>query len=320
MNIDLVPVTEQKWPVEVQIVVSVSCLAYNHEAFIRECIEGFLMQRTSFPIEILIHDDASTDRTATIVADYAAKHPQLIKPIYQAENQYSKGVKVARVYNTSRAAGEFIALCEGDDYWTDPFKLENQVCFLRGNSDYSMVAENSLVHDQINDKEYFFSNMPETDLTIEQLLGKRIFGTASVLYRKNLVIENGPLLPISGDVGLWCYLATKGKVRYFSRSTSVYRRGLHGIVLGSHPRVWALKSELWNRQLSKFLKDPAYNKILRDRNFNVFWSSFVYGMKNREWSTMLKSLYKCLYYRPVHFLHRVTKIVNSRRQSFTGLL
>jgi glycosyltransferase involved in cell wall biosynthesis len=304
----LIPVTEQQWPIDEQIVLSVSCLAYNHESFIRDCIEGFLIQRTSFPIEILIHDDASTDGTAAIIAEYATKYPRLIKPIYQTENQLSKGVKVTRVYNTSRAAGAYIALCEGDDYWTDPFKLENQVCFLRENPEYSLIAENSMVQDLVNDKEYVFSELPETDLTIEQLLGKRIFGTASTMYRKKIVIDYGPELPVSGDIGLWCYLATKGKVRYFTRISSVYRRGLQGIVLGSHPYDWAVKMEIWNIKLRIFLKDPRYHFILRDRIFNEFWNAFIYGVRNREWETVLPAFSKCLYYRPIHFFLRGTNI------------
>jgi glycosyltransferase involved in cell wall biosynthesis len=106
--------------------VSVSCITYNHEAFIADAIEGFLAQQTPFPVEILIHDDASTDRTAEIVRTYERAHPHRISAIYQHENQYSRGALPSH-FNYSRARGKYIALCEGDDCWTDPLKLAKQV-------------------------------------------------------------------------------------------------------------------------------------------------------------------------------------------------
>ena len=89
--------------------VSISCLTYNHAPYLRQCLDGFVMQITSFPIEILIYDDASGDGTQNIIEEYQKKYPDIIKPIYQTENQYSKGVKVGFVYNYSRAKGEYIA-------------------------------------------------------------------------------------------------------------------------------------------------------------------------------------------------------------------
>lgn len=106
--------------------VSVCCITYNHERFIGAALEGILMQRTRFPVEILIHDDASTDRTAQIIRAYEECHPWLFRPIYQSENQYSRKVKVTHL-NYARARGRYVALCDGDDAWTDPHKLERQI-------------------------------------------------------------------------------------------------------------------------------------------------------------------------------------------------
>jgi glycosyltransferase involved in cell wall biosynthesis len=92
-------------------IVSISCITYNHAPFIRECLEGFLMQKTNFSFEILIHDDASTDGTKDIIEEYAAKYPELIFPIYQSENQYSKGVRgMMANFNFPRSRGKYIAL------------------------------------------------------------------------------------------------------------------------------------------------------------------------------------------------------------------
>jgi len=120
--------------------VSICCITYNHEFFIRDAIRGFINQKTSFPFEILIHDDASTDGTAEIIKLYEEKYPDIIKPIYQKENQYSQGRNISLVYQFPRARGKYIALCEGDDYWTDPYKLQKQVDFLEANTEYGLVG------------------------------------------------------------------------------------------------------------------------------------------------------------------------------------
>ena len=119
--------------------VSICCITYNHAPYIRQCLDGFVMQKTNFTFEVLVHDDASTDDTADIIREYEARYPGIIKPIYQTENQYSQGVNVNRTYNYPRAHGKYIALCEGDDYWTDPLKLQKQVDFLEANENVMMV-------------------------------------------------------------------------------------------------------------------------------------------------------------------------------------
>ncbi|MBN1214147.1 MAG: glycosyltransferase family 2 protein, partial [Candidatus Lokiarchaeota archaeon] len=117
--------------------VSICCSAYNHVNYIKDSIQGFIIQKTSFPFEILIHDDASTDGTTEIVKDYEHKYASLIKPIYQKDNQYSKGISPGNI-NRKRATGKYIAICEGDDYWTDPYKLQKQVDFLESNPEYGL--------------------------------------------------------------------------------------------------------------------------------------------------------------------------------------
>ena len=128
--------------------VSVCTLAYNHEPYIRECLDGILMQKTNFAFELLIHDDASTDGTADIIREYEAKYPDIIKPIYQTENQYSKGVKINATIQFPRAKGKYIALCEGDDYWTDPLKLQKQVDFMEANPNCSLCCHHMKVYSE----------------------------------------------------------------------------------------------------------------------------------------------------------------------------
>ncbi|MFW6224817.1 MAG: glycosyltransferase family 2 protein, partial [Bacteroidota bacterium] len=155
-----------------QPLVSICCITYNHEKYIREAIEGFLRQKTSFPIEVLLHDDASNDGTSSIIRAYESKYPDLIFPIYQKENQYSKGVKISPTYNWPRARGKYIALCEGDDYWTDPLKLQKQVDFLEKNEEYSMCAHDvkTIYEDDWKEKKNHRFNKPIDNATFEDLV------------------------------------------------------------------------------------------------------------------------------------------------------
>lgn len=112
------------------LMVTIRCVAYNHEPYIRECLEGFVMQKTNFRFEAIVHDDASTDGTANIIREYAEKYPDIIKPIFETENQYSKRDGSLRRIMNSHMKGKYIAMCEGDDYWIDPYKLQKQVDYL----------------------------------------------------------------------------------------------------------------------------------------------------------------------------------------------
>ncbi|MGV8093840.1 MAG: GNAT family N-acetyltransferase [Mangrovibacterium sp.] len=134
------------------VMVSICCITYNHEKYIRKAIEGFLMQKVAFTVEILIHDDASTDDTANIIKEYEKKFPDIVKPIYQTENQHQQGRPISLVYQFPRARGKYIALCEGDDYWIDPYKLQKQVDFLEKNPKYGMCFHNYLFYYQEENK------------------------------------------------------------------------------------------------------------------------------------------------------------------------
>lgn len=134
------------------LMVSIQCTAYNHEEFIRETLEGFVMQKANFRFEAIVHDDASIDGTAEIIREYAEKYPDIIKPIYEVENQYSKkdGSLDRIMYKACK--GKYIAICEGDDYWTDPYKLQKQVDFLEAHTDYVMCSHRYIEFNQESKK------------------------------------------------------------------------------------------------------------------------------------------------------------------------
>ena len=124
-----------------EITVSIVCESFNHERYLRQCLDGFVMQKTKFVFEVLIHDDASIDKSADIIREYVEKYPDIIKPIYETENQYSKrDGSVGRIMDEAIDAtgAKYVAMCEGDDYWTDPLKLQKQVDFMEANPEYGL--------------------------------------------------------------------------------------------------------------------------------------------------------------------------------------
>lgn len=274
--------------------VSISCLAFNHEPFIRKALDGFVMQETDFEFEVLIHDDASTDNTAEIIREYEKEFPHIIKPVYQTENQWKKGNRGSSVHNFPRASGEYIALCEGDDYWTDPKKLQRQVDFLDNHEEYALVAENGLVLNSELNTQHNFNSIGESDIDVEELLRTRQFPTASVMFRRKYLDTNFNQLKHTGDVILWCYLATKGKIKYFPNVSSVYSKGLHGIVLSSRNIEWAKMLEEWNEVLSSFLPQTFDRNILKQRNFNEYLYVFYVSVKQKNFKDSLVALRKCL--------------------------
>lgn len=123
-----------------EILVTVLCIAYNHEKYIRSALEGFVSQQTSFEYEVIVHDDASTDGTADIIREYEQKYPDIIKPIYQTENQIQKGVNLTTEFLLPNAKGKYIAYCEGDDFWCDENKLQLMVDALEANPEAYMCT------------------------------------------------------------------------------------------------------------------------------------------------------------------------------------
>lgn len=225
-----VRITEQAWPEGAIPIVSICSTAYNHENFIRECLKGFLMQETTFPVEILIHDDASTDSTANIIREYEAQYPHIIKPIYQTENQFSKGVHPYLEFVYPRAKGKYIACCEGDDYWTAPNKLQTQVEFMESHPDYSGCFHNvNVVYEDGSKSMHPMIAEPLKDtFTIQDLAVNNRIPAVSSLFRAHLFPEFPAWyvrMPI-GDWPLHVLNAEHGDIGYINRIFAVYR--MHG--------------------------------------------------------------------------------------------
>lgn len=217
-----------------QILVSVFCETYNHESFIRQCLDGMLMQKTDFAFEVLIHDDASTDQTPLIIKEYAEKYPDVIKPILQQVNQYSKGVNIWQVFQIPRARGKYVALCEGDDYWMDPLKLQKQVDLLEADETLMAVVTNSKVVDKEGNElktkqDNVVPNNVEGRYDLRSFMYRiHHYPTATVCYRRTHVDEIQQMLqhtanPYLGDWTLWIALHIFGDFYYLDQVTSAYR-------------------------------------------------------------------------------------------------
>lgn len=216
-------------------VVSICCIAYKHEKFIRECLDGFVMQKTNFPFEVIVHDDASPDKTADIIREYEEKYPDIIKPIYQTQNQFSQKIKPLWEYVFPRARGKYMAICEGDDFWCDPGKLQMQYDFMESHPDYSLCMHGKYVLDHFNKYLYsaaFVKNFPEngTDFARRIALGEYLFSTQTMFIRKSCfdakfdeIYRDSRSAPMS-DLQIAFHLALSGKIKCIERRMAVYRR------------------------------------------------------------------------------------------------
>lgn len=275
-----------------EIIVSICCVTYNHAPYIRQCLDGFLMQKTDFKYEIIIHDDCSTDGTTDIVKEYADKYPELIVPIIQHTNQYQNGIKsILATFVYPKVRGKYIALCEGDDYWIDSLKLERQVSFLEESLTYVAVSENGYEINTVTGEMQLFNKSKEHDLMIEEMIVKRRFPTASVLFRSNVLDSIFYSMKISMDTELWIYLASKGNFRYLMNVSSVYRRG-SGITVREDPYRFAkLCEDMYNKLIDRY----ASSFDVKAAN-NAIFEGYLYSLpKYIHQKKITYSAFKCLF-------------------------
>lgn len=259
--------------------VTVICITYNHEKYIRSALNGFVSQKTTFPFEVLVHDDASTDNTASIVREYEAKYPNIIHGVYQTENQYSKGILITKTFLLKRVRGKYIAFCEGDDYWTDEYKLQKQVGFLEENPEYLACVHNSRMVNFNSGKEYLINpNMVEYDVSLKDIArgNNKVYQTASLVVKKYVIEKryepNHPsYLDVTksfGDYQIAIMITTSGKMRYMPDVMSVYRFGVPGSwSMINKDKNKAFKSVAEMTQILKCLNidtERKYEEVIED--------------------------------------------------------
>lgn len=211
-----------------QPLVSIVCFAYNHEKYIRKTLESFMMQKVNFKMEVVIHDDASSDNTQAIIKHYEEEYPEIIRPIYQDINQVSlERGRVSRL-TYGAAKGKYIALCEGDDYWTDPLKLQKQVDFLEANPEYTLCFHNALIlwDDKSQPPRYFTTKDQKETSTIEDVIDRWFIPSASMMFRRKCITPFPEWFKgiYNGDWALHMICANNGNIGYIDEVMSVYRK------------------------------------------------------------------------------------------------
>lgn len=275
-----VRISEQQWDADVQPFVSISCITFNHEKYIRDAFEGFLMQETTFPVEILVHDDASTDSTADIVREYEARYPSLFRVIYQKENQYSKKVKIGFTYQYPRVRGKYYATCEGDDYWIDPLKLQKQVDFMMKESNCSMVFTGCIIKKSDGEQKVIRYKGIKTVDADRYLASSFFMTTGSLLFHRRFI--NAPKeewmdKAFAGDFVLRYRALAIGVIGYIDEITCVYNKGGDG--------SWS------KRKLNKTLILKEYSDNLRGLYYIGKYKQIDKEIKKKKIEGLRRSVY-----------------------------
>lgn len=219
--------------------VSVICMVYNHARYVADALDGFLQQETDFPFEVIIHDDASVDGSPDVIREYEKNFPNIIKPIYEKTNLYSRDTALLRDVVYRELKGKYIAICEGDDYWCDSHKLKKMVDFLEVNNNYSACAHNTILMNLVSRKQKrktMFSDK-DCDLNLRDILDGNDCHTSSVVCRREYFLNRPAFCfaqPGVGDYPLKVFLAMMGPVKRFGKVMSVYRFGT--------PNSWTLRT------------------------------------------------------------------------------
>lgn len=282
--------------------VTIRCLVYNHEPYLRQCLDGFVMQQTTFPFEAIVHDDASTDGSAAIIREYAEKYPDIIKPIYETENQFCKGTIDSIMVAATHPDSKYIAMCEGDDYWTHPQKLQIQVAFLESHPDYYMTCHAF---------KYYFEDAKEfrdppflNDLPLEEYEGreycnptiKEFFSPIwftqllSIVYRKQICMDTEKILKYKTfyDYVSCYYMLKAGKCALFKDVMGVYRKQGQGVYTGRDENIWR-RDYLDNYYILYELEREEHVLPIID---TCFVNEFLSDIKNKEISNAVTSLIK----------------------------
>ncbi len=275
--------------------VSICCTSFNHESYIREALEGFLMQKTTFPVEIIIHDDASTDHTAEVIMEYVKAYPDLIVPILQTRNQYSQGVKIWPNFVFPVAKGKYIALCDGDDYWTDQYKLQKQVDFLESNPEYGLVFT------QAKEIEGNSSNTKITGGKVDSfydLLFANPIPTLTTCFTNSLLqdylmkIQPENKQWLMGDLPIWLWFVFNSKIGFINETTAHYRVLSESV---SHSKSYEKASvfaysafDIRKFYLIKFNREQ-YIQAVKGANFQRL---FQMSLQYREFSDSFRLFFK----------------------------
>lgn len=293
-----------------KVLVSVQCLVYNHASYLRQCLDGFVMQKTSFKYEVIVHDDASSDGSSDIIREYAQKFPNIFKVIIQHQNVYSKGISPTKKYVLPLCTGKYIAMCEGDDYWTDPYKLQKQVDFLESHPDFTMCFHGATIKNETNTRVLTTCDKIETkEYFTKDIFPGWVVPTASVVYRREPVESYPPLKHQEwmkyGDITLFLKCTHIGRVWGMADQMSVYRMTSIGAVVRQN-----IERDLYVHMCNhyKFLL-ANFPQIDKEWIYNYIAAHFYSIMRHPEKKgDIIVGLYNVLRYKPTYLFKRLFKI------------
>ena len=274
---------EKEGTYELPIMVTIRCITYNHAPYIRQCLEGFVMQKTNFRFEAIVHDDASTDGTADIIREYAEKYPNIIKPIYETENQYSKHDGSIRRILNEHTHGKYVASCEGDDYWIDPLKLQKQVDLLESNPSISLCCGGYISKQKgMKDVEHIYKKSDSRYFRFSLDDWGKVWytKTLTVMYRVEALKEfqeNMGKYSSSRDTYMFYHLLKWGDGIYLSDCLGVYNLHAGGVCsLVSKERK---AKDAYNTYKELFFVNGG--DFLREKYFRAVLRRMVYGIRTK---------------------------------------
>lgn len=268
--------------------VAIDCITYNHESYIRDALEGFVMQKTNFPFIAVVHEDASTDGTANVLKEYAKKYPDIIFPIFEEENQYSK--KDGSLRNIMNAAYEatgtkYIALCEGDDYWTDPNKLQKQVDFLESHPDVSLCFHNVVTKNIDGSlQEDLYKIDSNREYSVEEIIRNWTIPTCSVVLKNDPAILKSPLMTNPhyqyGDNVLFLTASCNGKLYGMQERMGVYRRNPQSMTIRIKELEWLKINYIHFKALNKVFGKRLETNVFIEMLSNIGFQILIENKKN----------------------------------------
>ena len=277
------------------ISVSVIMVTYKHEPFIREAIEGVLIQKTNFDVELIIADDCSPDNTGEVVNAIINENKKAKEIIRYTRHEKNKGMMPNVSWAIQQATGKYMAFCEGDDYWTDPNKLQMQVEFLENNPDYSGTCHNVLIKQTNAQQGLFHSESADCDFNIPELLSKGILAkinTASMVFRTaNLLNEMDEQFSqlAFGDLPISLLLAKHGPIRYFSEVMAVYRKHDNGFTAFFNWETYARDYDFFYTYINRKL-NYKYNEKIMFILKNIYIDSVSVNLGRNNIKTAHKSM------------------------------
>ncbi|TVR41921.1 MAG: glycosyltransferase [Cryomorphaceae bacterium] len=279
---------DQKWPEGTQPLLCVRTMTFMHEKYIESCLEGVLMQETTFPVKMFVHDDASTDKTREILQKYERAYPQLIKVYYQEENTYQLKRKHGTYHGRRRAFfdwidAKYVALCEGDDYWTDPTKLQKQVSYLESNPDCSMSFHNvERLNEQTGTRRLFMEQYEKQDYEFADILKHWLVPTCSIVYRREMYELPDWWGNVSnGDYLQQLMLASKGYLHRIEGVMGVYRKHEGGMSQQFRQRSVLLLNLVYMFRMLDMDTGGQYRKEIEEAVDAWVMNSYAADMKQR---------------------------------------